>query len=498
MEVTSLLPSPAVFLLLLVLFLIYKYGTRTHGTLERLGIPVIRPLPFIGSIAFPWRCILVEEDARNAQRFGRVWGNYEGPKPQVFVADVEMAKRILIKDFEYFPDRPQLFDFEYGRDQMDMLPAERWKPLRSLLAPPLRSAVHLKAMVPTILQCTEDAFQRLDKQLQEKKLVNAKDDLFGPLVLDATAQFSFGMKVPEVANKDSKFVRSAAAFGFPASAPDTFLTILFTSFPAIGNYFAGQEIIPAMKYFISVLRGSMKERRQSGITRPDLVNILMDAIDQKVPSAEYKRLKIDEPLVVLQGAEMLMAAYDTVGTAITTTAYFITVHPDIQQRVRKEAAAVLAEGPLTYDSLNQLPLLEACVQEALRLVPILHRHFRIAVRDWEYDGVRIPAGTETIIPVTPLHRNPDVFPDPDNFDPDRWLGEDRRTLGQYHFMPFGLGPRSCIGSRLGIMECKFVLAMLLQKYRLVKAPETKMEFVSGVSLFCSTKPIMFEVEKINA
>jgi len=480
-------------LFLLLIFLVYKYGTRTHGTLERLGIPVIPPYPFIGSIPFPWTVVGMQEDMKNASRYGRVWGQYDGPTPVIFISDVELAKRIMIKDFDHFADRPILFDFELGRDQMDMMPAAKWKPVRAIVSPCLVSGAKLKTMMPTMLDCAADAARRLDSRLLKSSTVDAQVDLFGPLTLDIMTQFSFGIRFPDVDNPNSMFVKSASAFGSPGDAPDKWTTWFFTAFPALGSYMAGRELIPAMRYFLEILRRQMKQRRAEGVARADLVGALMDAVDNKVPTAEFRALGITEENILLQGAEMLMAAYDTVGTTLNKAAYFLAKHPAIQDRIVEE---VQAAGELTYESLHKMPLLEATVREVLRMSPLISRHYRLCLRDWQSgDGVNIPAGMCVILPLWPYHFDPEVFSSPEQFLPDRWLGEQGAKLGQYSWMPFGLGPRACIGSRLGMMESKFALAFFLTRYRISATPQTKLEYVPGYGLFASSKPIMVKVEK---
>ncbi|XP_037075586.1 cytochrome P450 3A29-like [Pollicipes pollicipes] len=482
-----------VLLVVLLLVLLYKYGTRNYGTLEKLGIPVVKPYPFVGSVRYPARTSTDQEDMRNAKRFGKVWGVYEGPWPQVFVADAELAKRILIKDFDHFPDRPILFDIPYGRDMLDMKPGEQWKMLRSMLAPALASGVKLKAMMPTMVECAQQAFHRMEAKMRHTPVLSMREDLFGPLTLDIMAQFSFGIKVPNVADTSSTFVKYASAFSAQGDTPDTWMTTLMTSFPSIANYMMGRELVPAFKYFLNLVRSSIKQRRAEGVERPDLIGALMDAIDKKVPMPECRRLNITEELVMLQGAEMLMAAYDTIGTTLTITSYFLAKNPDVAARIAEEAAGV----ELTYEALQRLPVTEAAIQESLRLSPLISRHFRLCTRDWEYDGLRIPKGTTVILPLWPYHRDPEVFPEPERFLPNRWLGEQGRQLGQYSWMPFGLGPRACIGSRLGMMECKFLLAYLLQRYRLTATPETKLKYYTGATLFIGAHPIMCKVEKLQ-
>jgi len=480
-------------LVLLLLFLLYKYSTRTHGTLERLGMPVIRPLPLVGSVPRPWAVVAALEDQKNANKYGGVWGQYEGCTPQVFIADVEMMKRVMIKDFDHFADRPiDVFDFELGRDMLDFLSGERWKTVRALISPALSSGAKLKAMMPTLQQCAEDACTRLETKMKQDPVIRVKDDVYGPLVLDVMAQFSFGLKVPDIDDKTNPFVKMASAFG-DSFDTESVMAGVMTFFPTLSNYMLKKMFVPTLKYAKNVLRKSIKERRAEGIDRPDLVGVLMDAIDNKVPTKEFRDLNIDEELILLQGAEMLMAAYDTTGTTLALTTCQLALHPDMMARVVEEVDAV---GELTYDSVNQqLPLLEAVMQETMRVTPLVVRHFRLCVKDWEYDNVRIPAGTQVLIPVMPFHMDADVFPDPERFLPDRWLGEGGRQLGQYHWMPFGLGPRVCPGMRLATLEVKYVLAYILKRFRIGATEKTKLVLTSGPIGVGNYKPIYAKIEK---
>ncbi|KAF0301037.1 Cytochrome P450 3A24 [Amphibalanus amphitrite] len=487
-------PLTALLAVLLLLALVYWYGTKDFGSLEKLGVPVIKPYPFIGSILKPWESFCVSDDLQNARKYGRLWGLYEGPWAQLFVADVDMAKHIMIKDFDHFQDRPVLFDFEYGRDQMDMMPADRWKVLRSLLAPALTTSGRLKAMTPTMQQCLDDACRRMEAKLRDSPVIDAQADLFGPLTLDVMAQFSFGMKVPDVADKNSVFVKHASAFGVPTDAtPNPLITYILTSFPSLGNRVAGRQLIPAFRYFLEMIRRSIKQRRAEGVHRPDLVGVIMDAIDNKVPTAEYRQLRLTEEILLLQGAEMLMAAYDTVGSALNKSAYFLATEPEAAEEVAQEAQEL---DELTYESVAQLPKLEAFIKEVLRMAPLLVRHFRVCTRDWEYQGLRVPAGTSVTIPMSVFHMDEQLFPEARQFRPARWLEEDAHRSHQYSWMPFGLGPHACLGARLAMVECKFFLAGFLRRYRFLACDQTKFEYLPGSGLFATTKPIMVKVEKL--
>ena len=352
----------------------------------------------------------------------------------------------------------------------------------------------LKAMVPTMRQCLDDAFHRLDVKLQTSHTIDAQKDLFGPLTLDVMAQFSFGIRVPDVADSNSVFVKHASAFGVPANeTPAPLTTLILTSFPTLGNRVAGRQIIPAFRYFLEVLRRSIKQRRAEGVQRDDLVGVIMDAIDNNVPTPEYQRLKLTEELVLLQGAEMLMAAYDTIGSALTKAAFFLATVPDAAEQVTQESQDL---DEVTYETVAQLPKLEAFIKEVLRMAPLLVRHNRLCTRDWEYEGLRIPRGTSVTIPMSVYHMDEKLFPEPEQFQLKRWLDEDAHRRNQYSWMPFGLGPHACLGARLAMLECKFFLANFLRRYRVSACSQTKFEYLPGGTIFAITKPIIVGVEKI--
>ncbi|XP_037075070.1 cytochrome P450 3A29-like [Pollicipes pollicipes] len=489
MELVALLP---VLLVVLVLLLLYKYGTRNYGTLEKLGIPVIKPYPFVGSVPRPWRLYLREEDLRHAKQFNGVWGLYEGPTPQVFIADREMVKRIFIKDFSNFSERfVANFYSSATKDLLDMLVHDRWKVVRAILTPALSTGAKLKAMMPTLEHCARDACTRLDQELLKSPVVQIKDALFGPLVLDAVAQFTFGLKVPNISDSTHPFVKAAKTFGGDEFSSPV-ISGLLTFSPKLSSMLMSKFMAPPLQLLTDILRKSVKERRATGADRADLVGALIDAIDNKVPTKEFRELDITEDVLLLQGANLLMDAYDTTGNTLSLCAYHLATNPDVMARVLEEISGV----ELTYEALQQLPLLEAVMQEALRVSPFIPRHQRTCQRDWQCGNLRLPAGTCVTIPVWPLHLDPEVFPEPERFLPDRWLGEEGRQLGQYNWMPFGLGPRACIGMRLATMEVKFVLAYVLQRYRLIAAPETKLVYRKGTSVFSGFYPIHIKVEKL--
>lgn len=165
---------------------------------------------------------------------------------------------------------------------------------------------------------------------------------------------------------------------------------------------------------------------------------------------------------------LMMSAHDTLTSSLSSTAYFLALHPEWQERLREEILAVrqTAGDDLPYDRLGELKLVEMAFKEVLRLHPSVPAIPRRALREFEFAGYRIPAGT--FIGVNPLitHRMADLWPEPDRFDPTRFEPEAVRERHKYAWVPFGGGSHACIGLHFAHMQSKVFLFHLLSRYRL--------------------------------
>lgn len=165
-----------------------------------------------------------------------------------------------------------------------------------------------------------------------------------------------------------------------------------------------------------------------------------------------------------QAGVMLLAGYDTTSTALTFALQLLGQHPDWQDAVRDEVRAVAR--PVTAADVPALVVTRRVVDEALRLHPSAYVTSRSAVRDTEVAGYAIPAGGIVATSFHALHRHPDLWPDPDRFDPDRFLPAAVRARDPYAYLPFGGGPRSCIGNHFALLEATLALATIVDAVRL--------------------------------
>jgi cytochrome P450 len=178
---------------------------------------------------------------------------------------------------------------------------------------------------------------------------------------------------------------------------------------------------------------------------------------------------------------LLMAAHDTSTSTLTTMAYYLARYPEWQERCRAESLA-LGPGPVCYADLDRLVSLDLVMKESMRLVTPVPGVTRRANRDTELLGYRVPAGTYLAVHLWGLHHMPELWPDPERFDPERFA-DDRREdkVHRSAYMPFGHGVHKCIGMYFGGMEIKATMHQLLQHRRLSVDPDYRMP-IDWVSL----------------
>ena len=157
----------------------------------------------------------------------------------------------------------------------------------------------------------------------------------------------------------------------------------------------------------------------------------------------------------------ILGGHDTTATTLTYSLWSLGHHRDIQERVREEVAA-LGERALTPDDVAELGLTVRVLNEALRLCPPGAGTLRAPTRDIVVDGHRVEAKTIALVSFYAMHRAPALWEDPLRFDPDRFLPERSRGRSRWQYLPFGGGPRSCIGEHFAMLEATLALATIIR------------------------------------
>jgi cytochrome P450 len=207
-----------------------------------------------------------------------------------------------------------------------------------------------------------------------------------------------------------------------------------------------------------------REARPGGAAGDDALSRLI-ASARSEPDPAVGRRRLRDELVTL-----LLAGHETTASTLSWTLYLVDRDPHVWDRLHAEAVDVLGDGPPDEAGLRRLTYTTAVVQEAMRLYPPVWILPRLAQGDDEVAGYRVPAGADVVVCPYTLHRHPALWTDPERFDPDRFLGDQASGRPRYAYIPFGAGPRYCVGSSLGMMEAVTVTALLARELRLRAVP----------------------------
>jgi cytochrome P450 len=224
----------------------------------------------------------------------------------------------------------------------------------------------------------------------------------------------------------------------------------------------------------AVLRGAVEhvisQRRRSGSPdAADLLSMLLAARDEETGEG-----MTDEQLRV-EVTTFLLAGQETTSLALTWTWYLLSQHAAARERLEGEMDAVLGGRAPAYADLVNLPYTRRVLDESMRLYPPAWGFSRQALADDELGGFDLPRGWLAFVVPYVLHRLPQYWSDPEAFDPDRFLPDRVAARPKFVYVPFGAGPRQCIGNQFALIEAQLVLATLAQRYRLRLVPGHRAE-----------------------
>ena len=202
----------------------------------------------------------------------------------------------------------------------------------------------------------------------------------------------------------------------------------------------------------------IRARLKQGLGDNDFLRILLETPYHDTGQA------MGEPLVLIESLQLLVAGNETSSNALTWIFYLLARHPKHILEIRDEVAAVIGENAIDYRNLHQLEGTVRVIDEALRLYPPFWMIDRIALKDDEIGGVHIPAGAMVIPYIYGTHRNPAHWQDVETFDPRRFERERRKERHPFAYIPFGSGPRKCIGSNMAVMQMLMIVVAFVKKF----------------------------------
>ncbi|XP_023312541.1 cytochrome P450 9e2-like, partial [Anoplophora glabripennis] len=433
----------------------------------------------------------------------RYTGLYNFHWPVLVIRDPELLKQVAIKDFDHFTDHitfmPTDGDPLFSKSLFG-LHGREWREMRTLLSPCFTSS-KMKFMFNLITESAENFaqyFLKKDEDLIEVEMKNA----FSRFSSDVIATTACGIKVNSLENPKNEFYlmgQKSIDFG---NIWKNIKFLLYLLIPPIKNVLKIQLLTDDVStFFRGLIDETIKVREEKGVVRPDMIHLLLEtrkgthkeetndvdtgfATAQESPRSLEKE-KVNKVLtnedITAQALLFFIAGFDSVSSMMCFTTYELTVNQDVQERLRQEVYSTwkACKGKLTYDALLQMKYLDMVISETLRKYPINPAMDRVCTKPYTIEPalpgetpVHLKVNDAIWLPTYAIHHDPNYYPNPDRFDPERFSDENKGDIKPYTYFPFGLGPRNCIGSRFALLMIKAVIFHTLLHFELVPVEKT--------------------------
>ena len=225
-----------------------------------------------------------------------------------------------------------------------------------------------------------------------------------------------------------------------------------------------------------IVHGFIAARRRAGTGGGDILDRLLDARDKETGEP------IDETQIRDEVVTLMLAGHETSANAVTWTLYLLATHPEVEARLTEVLDAHLSGAPATAADLPSVPYLKQVVQESMRIYPPVWGYSRRAEREAEIGGYVLPAKAYVAVVPYALHRHREFWPHPERFDPDRFHPNRAQARHSYCYLPFGAGPRTCIGAGMAMLETQLVLAQIVQRFKVRVVPDHPIETAARITL----------------
>lgn len=339
-----------------------------------------------------------------------------------------------------------------------------WQRQRALIQPAFRRD-NILSYAPVMTRATS----RLLASWADGQSRNLHEDMMA-MTLEIVAQCLFGTEVLGVADRVGKAMEVVTERFMVDAGQALLLPFDLPGFLAP----ARNRVINDLN---KIINGIIRERRHSKQPRADLLGTLLDVRDADGQPMSDAQLR-DEVMT------LFLAGHETTAIALSWTCYLLAKNPATEAKLIKELQTVLGDREPTVEDIPRLRYAEMILKESMRLYPAVWGIGRRAIADCEIGGYRIPAGTNIFIFQFLTHRDPRFFPNPEEFDPERWCEDPIRSgkIPRFAYFPFGGGPRVCVGAAFAMLEATFLLAMIQQKFHLDLVPGHPVEPVPTVTL----------------
>lgn len=391
---------------------------------------------------------------KNSKKHGGIYRLTSRFKKIIVVQDPELVKHVL-------QDNNKNYVKSFGYDVLGMLlgkglltsEGDFWRKQRRLAQPAFHRE-RLNAMVQSMVDCTKDYIAILETKRGQE--VDVSKEMMH-VTLHIVAQSLFGSNVTDIVDAVGKEMDVAQELAIERISNPLKLPVWV---PIPSNLREKKSIARLDKIMMDII----EKRRKSTQTYNDLLQMLMEAKDEETGEQMSDRQLRDECMTIF------LAGHETTALALTWLWYVLDQNPDEIDKLRAEAETVLQGRDPEMGDVMKLEYTRMAIEETMRLYPPA---WVIGRRNLEADtigGYNIPAPTNILMPVYQMHRDPDIWEQPEAFIPERFRKDKIKEKHRFAYFPFGGGPRLCIGNNFALMEMQVVVAMLVTRFRFTLVP----------------------------
>ncbi|CAG9860585.1 unnamed protein product [Phyllotreta striolata] len=504
-----------VLLLILAITLFYLIGVKPLLLWKNKGVPQKNFLEtlFMNYFSFFIGRSIIDfiKDVYQAFPGCRYHGIYQFNRDILVIKDADLIKQLLVKDYEHFNEHRDFISEDVDPllgKSLFLLKGNEWRTMRTALSPAFTSS-KMKLLFLLMLENTEKCTNFLLKKRENLIEIEMKD-FSSRFCSDVIASCAFGTEVDSFKNPDNEFFRYGKEFIDLKKFSRLLRFLICFLLPRVSKMFNIKVTTDEINdFFSNLIENTIKLREEKGIVRPDIVHLLMEARKGNLTTEETVEIDtgyatVEEHLkgsvgcqitnkdIISQAFLFFFAGFDAVSTLICFMAYELCINGDIQDRLREEISQTSEDcnDKLSYEALVKMRYLDMVVTEALRKWPTQVMYERICMKPYTIEPVLphekpvdLDIGQTIFIPVYGVHHDPELFPDPEAFDPERFSDENKNNIKSSAFQPFGLGPRNCIGSRFALLETKILFFFLLKHFKIVPVEKTEIPLKHGKNMF---------------
>ncbi|KAL5276677.1 Cyp6a9.2 family protein [Megaselia abdita] len=394
------------------------------------------------------------------------FGMYMFLNKMLVITDLDLLKNIFIKDFNNFTDRGL-----YHNKKDDPLSAnvstvdgKAWKIMRSKLSPTFTSA-KMKFMFPIVQRVGDEFAEVLKGMVAQNSEIEIKE-LFYRFTTDIIGTCAFGIECNSLKDPEAEFRLHGKKLVDDLNSK--ILKIVFQqNFPSLARFLKMRFVKKECSdYFMRIVRETVHYREQNNIRMNDFMDLLID-LKNNTNGDNPEGLTMDE--ISAQAFIFILGGFETSASTMGFLFYELAKNQDIQDKLRSHINSVLEDhgGVISYESMKAMTYVEQVTMESLRKYPIASEIFRLTKEDYKVPDSNfvIEKGTNILIPVRSIHSDPDIYPNPEIFDPERFSIQEITKRHTQSFLGFGDGPRNCIGLRFAKMQIFVGVVSLLRNFK---------------------------------